>query len=283
MQDCLSFTSVPGRGAPFNAKQLPGSPITYFVSDAGHAEWVLFLHAAFVHHGMFKDQFAYFLDKYNILAVDIVGHGLSPATGKGDGIGRMADWIAGVMQAEGIDRIHITGVSLGAVLAQDFANRYPAAVSSLACFGAYNINDFDKNLQKSNAAKQMGMLLKALFSIKWFAKANKKIAACTPQAQEAFFAMNIRFKRKSIRLLAGLNKLVNRYPLGQRHYPLLIGGGRLDDPMALEALRAWQAVEPDCRSVVFENAGHCVNMDVPQAFNRTLEEFWATASSLAES
>ncbi len=46
---------------------------------------------------------------------------------------------------------------------------------------------------------------------------------------------------------------------------------------------AWQAVEPDCRSVVFENAGHCVNMDVPQAFNRTLEEFWETASTPDES
>lgn len=262
-----------------NAKKLHGSPIVYFVSNEGHAEWVLFLHAAFVHHEMFKDQFAYFLDKYNILAVDIMGHGLSLETGKGDGIDRMADWIAGIMQVEGIDSLHVVGVSLGAVLAQDFANRYPDAVRSLACFGGYNINDFDARLQRRNAARQMGMLLKALFSVKWFAKSNKKISACTPHARDAFFAMNLRFRRKSFMFLAGLNKLVNRYPLAKRNYPLLIGCGHLDDPMALEALRAWQVTEPDCKCVVFENAGHCVNMDVPQAFNRTLEGFWETAST----
>ena len=32
--------------------------------------------------------------------------------------------------------------------------------------------------------------------------------------------------------------------------------------------------EPNCRVVIFENAGHCVNMDVPQEFNKTMEDFW---------
>ncbi|MCI9306581.1 MAG: alpha/beta hydrolase, partial [Lachnospiraceae bacterium] len=29
--------------------------------------------------------------------------------------------------------------------------------------------------------------------------------------------------------------------------------------------------------VLFENAGHCVNMDVPREFNKTMEEFWKSA------
>ncbi len=53
--------------------KLANSPITYFVSRAGQAEWVLFIHAAFVNHNMFKAQFEYFEDKYNILAIDIIG------------------------------------------------------------------------------------------------------------------------------------------------------------------------------------------------------------------
>ena len=68
--------------------KLPHSPITYFVSRTGQAEWVLFIHAAFVNHKMFQAQFAYFEKKYNILAVDILGHGASMDTQKGDKIGR---------------------------------------------------------------------------------------------------------------------------------------------------------------------------------------------------
>ena len=198
------------------------SPITYFVSNTGQAEWILFIHAAFVTHNMFKTQFAYFENKYNILAIDIIGHGQSTDTKKGDTIDKMSKWISDILKAEHIDKVHIAGVSLGAVLAQDFANRYPYAVSSLACFGAYDINHSDAKMKNENSAKQKLMMLKALFSVKWFAEANKKISAYTSQAQNDFFAMNLRFPKKSFMFLATLNRMVNKYKTGQRNYPLLI-------------------------------------------------------------
>lgn len=257
--------------------KLANSPITYFVSRTGQSEWILFIHAAFVNHNMFKAQFEYFERQYNILAVDIIGHGQSTDTQKGDTIDKMSNWISGILKTEDIDKVHIAGISLGAVLAQDFANRYPHAVSSLACFGGYDINHFDGKMKNKNSAKQKLMMLKALFSVKWFAKANKKISAYTPQAQNEFFAMNVLFPKKSFMYLATLNNLVNKYQTGRRNYPLLIGCGTFDIPMELEAIKAWKNSEPDCAVVLFENAGHCVNLDVPQEFNKTLEEFWKGA------
>lgn len=194
------------------AKRSEGSPIAYFINDGGHAEWVLFLHAAFVTHDMFRTQFGYFRDRYNILAVDIIGHGLSSETRKGDSILKMSKWIYDIMQAEGIGKLHIVGGSLGAVLAQD-----------------------------------------------------------------DFYEMNIRFPKKSFMFLAGLGRMINKHKSGKRNYPLMIGCGRFDIPMELEMTKAWKAYEPDCQMVVFENAGHCVNMDVPIEFNRTLESFWKGA------
>jgi len=41
------------------------------------------------------------------------------------------------------------------------------------------------------------MMLKAIISIKWFAKSNKLISATTTEAQEKFYQMNIRFKKRS--------------------------------------------------------------------------------------
>ena len=262
--------------------KLANSPITYFVSRSEQAEWLLFIHAAFVNHNMFKAQFAYFENKYNILAIDIIGHGQSTDTRKGDTIDEMHKWIFDILKTENIDKVHIVGVSLGAVLAQDFANRYPHAVSSLACFGGYDINNFDSKMKNENSAKQKRMMLKALFSVKWFAKANKKISAYTLQAQNEFFAMNICFSKKSFMFLATLNHMVNKFKTGRRNYPLLIGCGKFDIPMELEAIKAWKSSEPDCTVVIFENAGHCVNMDVPQEFNKTMEQFWKGAGQSNE-
>ena len=165
---------------------LDKSPIVYYINRKENAEWVLFIHAAFVNHQMFQTQIDYFQDKYNILTLDIIGHGKSTKTQKGNQIDKMATWVKEILKKEEIEKIHIVGISLGAVLAQDFANQYPETVQSLACFGGYDINNFDVKAQKENGATQMFMMLKAIFSIKWFAKANQKISAYTLQAQKDF-------------------------------------------------------------------------------------------------
>lgn len=250
------------------------SPIVYYISGKTHNEWVLFLHAAFVNHKMFQAQIDYFKNKYNVLAVDIIGHGQSTRTRKGDAIDKMSPWIYDILKTEKIEKIHIVGISLGAVLAQDFANHYPEAVQSLACFGGYDINNFDAEMQKENSASQMLMMLKAMFSVKWFAKANKKISAYTTRAQNDFYQMNIQFPKKSFMYLAGLNNMVNTHRTKERPYPLLIGCGKFDIPMELSAVEKWKDTEPHCKNVIFEHAGHCVNMDVPDEFNKTMDKFW---------
>lgn len=257
--------------------KLENSPIVYYVSGTEHKEWVLFLHAAFVNHNMFRTQIAYFRDKYNVLTLDVIGHGKSTDTQKCDSIDKMSAWISEVLKKENIDKVHIVGISLGAVLAQDFANQFPEAVQSLACFGGYDINNFDAKMQKGNSAAQMLMMLKAVFSTKWFAKSNKKISAYTEQAQNDFYEMNIEFPKKSFLYFASLNTMVNVRQATPRNYPLLIGCGEHDIPMELSAVEMWKKNEPECKLVIFQGAGHCVNMDVPQQFNKTLEEFWTNA------
>ncbi len=259
--------------------KLESSPIVYYISGKDCSEWVLFLHAAFVNHKMFQPQIEYFESKYNILTVDIIGHGKSTDTNKGDCLEKMSVWIHDIMNAEKIKKIHIVGISLGAVLAQDFANRYPDAVSSLACFGGYDINNFDRKMQKENSASQMVMMLKAFVSIKWFAKANKKISAFSQQAQNDFYDMNIQFSKKSFMYLASLGSMVNAFQTKSRKYPLLIGCGKFDIPMELKIIQDWKSREPELKVEIFENAGHCVNMDMPQKFNEVMEEFWGNAGN----
>lgn len=114
-------------------------------------------------------------------------------------------------------------------------------------FGIDNILLLTRLLHSDSA--QMLMMLKALFSVKWFAQANKKISAHTTQAQNEFYELNLGFPKKSFLYLASLNSLIgNDQGTASRPYPLLIGCGQYDIPMEL---------------IIFDGAGHCVNMDVP--------------------
>ena len=261
-----------------NQYQLNNSPIVYYVSENGHDQWVLFLHAAFVNHDMFRTQVEYFSRFYNVIVPDIIGHGSSTNTKKGDSLAKMSQWIHEILEYHSIDRIHIAGVSVGAVLAQDFANKYPHEVQSLTCFGGYDINNFDPKMQQENSAGQMLMMLKAIFSVKWFAKDNKKISAYTEQAQNEFYDMNIRFPKKSFMYLAGLNAMVNVHTPTPRDYPLLIGCGEHDIPMELTIVELWKKTEANASVAILPGAGHCANMDVPDLFNRTLHQFFTNGS-----
>ncbi len=254
------------------SKKINSTPMCYYISENRHKETVLFLHAAFADNTQYSKQIEEFSQKFTVITVDLIGHGNSTKIQKGDGIEKTAQYIKAIFKEENIKKAHLVGVSLGAVLIQDFANQYPEMVSSLSCFGGYDINNFDVSMQRENGKAQGFMMLKALFSIKWFAKSNKLFSAYTPQAQEEFYQMNIKFPKKSFMYLAGLNSMVNKYTT-KRDYPLLIGCGDKDIPMALKAVEMWHKLELDSKVIVFDNAGHLVNMDVPYEFNKVVINF----------
>lgn len=83
--------------------------------------------------------------------------------------------------------------------------------------------------------------------------------------------MNLHFKKSSFRYFASLGSLINKNKTQERSYPLLIGVGEHDNEMAIKASKQWAESEPTARFVIFAGAGHIVNMDTPDAFNKELE------------
>ena len=78
--------------------------------------------------------------------------------------------------------------------------------------------------------------------------------------------------KKSFMYLTGLNSMVNKYTT-TRNYPILIGCGDKDIPMELKAVKMWHELEPNSEMIIFNNAGHLVNMDVPHEFNKIVIDF----------
>lgn len=252
---------------------LENTPIFYYITNKQAYETVFFLHAAFADHTLFDEQAEYFSRRYRVITLDLLGHGKSVKKGCSDGMDKMSEYINKIMEVEKIQKAHFAGISLGSVIIQDFANKYPHKVLSLCSVGGYDINDFDFSIQKQNNSGQIKMMLKAIFSIKWFAESNKKISAFTYEAQEKYYNMNLKFKKSSLRYLAKLNSLVNKYPKIKREYPLMIGCGEKDIPTELEISKVWHEKEPDSKLKIFKNSGHLVNLDVPEEYNKAYSDF----------
>ena len=102
----------------------PGRESVLFIHGAGmdHTVWTLFARH-FARHGR------------NVVAVDLPGHGRS-AGDPARSIGEMADWVAALLDALGIERAAVVGHSMGGLVALDLAARYPDRVRALTLVGS---------------------------------------------------------------------------------------------------------------------------------------------------
>ncbi len=73
--------------------------------------------------------------RYRIVAVDIRNHGKSDKPRERFEISRMADEVAGMMDAIGVDRAVIVGFSMGGMIAQEMAHRHPLRVDRMVLMG----------------------------------------------------------------------------------------------------------------------------------------------------
>lgn len=96
---------------------------------------VMFIHGAANDHSVWTLQSRYFAHHgWNILAVDLPGHGKSLAAPLTH-IGAMADWCARLLTAAGMGRAAVVGHSMGSLVALEFAARSPERVTQLALVG----------------------------------------------------------------------------------------------------------------------------------------------------
>lgn len=96
---------------------------------------VVFLHGAGMDHSVWLLQSRYFAHHgYNVLAVDLPGHGRSAGAALAS-IEDLADWTAQLITAAGLEQAALVGHSMGSLVALECAARYPDRVSRLVLLG----------------------------------------------------------------------------------------------------------------------------------------------------
>ena len=96
---------------------------------------VVFVHGAQCDHSVWILQSRYLAHHgYGVLALDLPGHGRSagPALAR---VEDLADWVAGALDAAGVEAGALVGHSMGSLIALECAARHPARVTKIALLG----------------------------------------------------------------------------------------------------------------------------------------------------
>lgn len=109
--------------------------ISLYYQEQGKGEPFILLHGNGGKGSYFRNQIAFFSDRYRMIAVDTRGHGNSPRGTAPFSIGQFAEDLKELMVELEISKAIILGFSDGANIAMKFALKYPDKVKGLILNG----------------------------------------------------------------------------------------------------------------------------------------------------
>lgn len=246
----------------------------YYTQGDPSNEAIVFIHPAYGDHTCFHNQVDVFAEDYHVICVDMPGHGKSQVRGGNVGIDATVSLVAEIIEKEGHAQAHLAGVSLGSLMAQAVAHRYPKKVKSVTVTGGYSIFGDNSAISKAQNREIVKAVFLMLFNMDGFRRYVVKNTNVVEAEREVLYRAMQKFTRRSLPVMSGMGKILDKTPhtLPQ---PLLIVAGEHDLPIILSSAQDWQKREPDARLLVIPQAGHCANMDNPAAFNQALQAFLA--------
>jgi pimeloyl-ACP methyl ester carboxylesterase len=219
---------------------------------------------------MWDGQVAAFADRYRLVLWDMCGHGQSgdPSDPALYSHALTVGDMAAVLDACGIERAIIGGLSLGGVMSLAFHLAYPDRVRALMLF------DTGPGFRNPEARRQ------------WNERAEARARDLEEKGLPASVggAETRLGRHRSAQGLAGAARgmltmtdgsLIGSLP--QIAVPTLVLIGA-DDRHFLAAADYMAAKIPGAQKAVIPNAGHAANLDQPEAFNRAVAAFLASFS-----
>ena len=152
--------------------------------------------------------------------------------------------------------------------------------SSITAVGGYEIHEENREIAKTQRLEILRWLFLITFSMKRFRRYLATVTVVSPEQQLKFYDMATLFTRKSMRVMSGFKSIIQpreHYRLGK---PLLLICGEHDLEIAIKASARWHGKETQSRFDIISDAGHCANMDQPEAFNSIVLEFLTSSTLL---
>jgi pimeloyl-ACP methyl ester carboxylesterase len=233
--------------------------------------WVVFIHGAGGSSAVWFKQLRAFRERFNLLLVDLRGHGRSHDYHGGhrpytlDGV---SGDVLEVMDHLGIGRAHFVGVSLGSVLIRTLVEMTPDRIRSVVYAGAVaGFNLWARFLISAGHFLKHIIPFRTLYAtFAWIIMPGRHAGEARQVfRREARQVAPAEFKRW-MRLTREVNSRISTWAEQAVRCPTLYVMGALDY-IFLPPVRKIVAAQRSARLRVIEEAGHVCNIERPDAFN----------------
>ena len=243
--------------------------------DDGKRPWLVFSHSLACSIAMWAPQLAEFAHRYRVLAFDTRGHGSSDAPPGPYTLDQLADDLHGLLRGVGITAAHFVGLSMGGMIGQVFALRYPGMLKSLTIADStsrWPPEAIDLFAGRVSIAQAQGMepLVKSTLE-RWF---TAPFHQSHPSEVDKIGAL---VRATPVAGYAGCSQAIPRIDTTRRLQeitcPILVIVGRDDPGTPLVMSQEIHGNAPGSELVVLDNAAHLSNIEQAQSFNRALGAF----------
>jgi pimeloyl-ACP methyl ester carboxylesterase len=230
-----------------------------------HEQSLIFIHASGGDHSAWSHQYAALHKQYNIVAINLPGHGSSEGNGESD-IGSYCLWVKKLLDILQLNNVILVGHSLGAAISLQFALNYPQKIEGIVTVGGgmkMPVNPSLLEFLKTNPAESVELICK--FSV---AKENR----------EKFMAPLIKtMAHTRIDVLQGDLSACDKFDISQEISKIssktLVICGAEDKMTPPDFSRQISENISGAKLCLIEGAGHMVMMERPEEFNETLNNF----------
>ena len=258
-----------------------GIEINYAIE--GEGPLVTFSHSLGCNLSMWDAQAAALRRHYRVLRFDTRGHGQSGAPAGAYTLEQLAEDLHGLLAGLGIARTHFVGLSMGGMIGQVFALKYPEMVQSLVLcdttsrYPAAAAPVWQDRI-KTVEAKGMEPLVEPTLG-RWFT------APFRARRQDLMAQVGAMIRDTPAQGYIGCCHAIPKIDVTDRlaavACPALVIVGEEDPGTPVEMARDIQAALPSAELAILRSASHLSNLEQPEEFNRVLLRFLDKAAGLS--
>lgn len=251
------------------------------------APWVVFVHGAGGNSSIWFKQVRAFKPHFNLLLVDLRGHGRSanlPAQGAHYSFESIAADVLEVLDHLQIPAAHFIGVSLGTIIIRQLAEMQPQRVSSMVLAGAVAKLDF-----RGKFFVGLGNMFKRVLPFMWLYRLFAFVIMPRSNHAESrnFFVREAqKLARKEFlrwyKLTAQLTPLLRKFEAKLPDIPTLYVMGRQDHMFLPTVVKIAQRAEQATLEII-EQCGHVVTIEQAERFNEKAIAFLTGAKNAQNS
>ena len=245
-----------------------------FVSDAGQAinktkDTIVLLHGSGLSHIVWSLTQQYLSNKnYNVLAIDLPGHGNSEGESL-KSIEEISEWLEEVFSELNISKITIIGHSQGCLEALEYYSKYPKRVKNLVFVGGsyrMSVNQDLIDLAEDGDDQAVKLMMK------WGYVDSKRFIGGNPVEKIINSPRDIR-KILAIDLVACNNYKNGSEALKSINCPTLFIFGELDKMVNLEKGKKFAELIPNSKTHIIKECGHMIMFEKAFEMREKISEF----------